>query len=96
MPKRIFCCGAKLEFILTPGEEFQEYVPETALCNACGSYYEKKQKNDFAYKTVLSIDRDGNELYKFQCTKCSSIIQIKQVKHKGIKEDIPYCPKCEK
>ncbi len=101
--KAIQCCGKDLEFkIISINPNRPSYHPQIAECPECNAYFEKKDKNDFAYK---SID-DGAS---FSCTKCGGNIQGVRVAHpihdglffnsgsgECYYEIVPYCPSCEK
>lgn len=63
----ITCCEKPLEFVFQQGADWQSYVPETAECDSCGAYFEKKSENNFAYKRSKGK--------KYECTNCGSEIQ---------------------
>ena len=99
--KSIKCCSNPLEFIVQEGQSWQVYVPETATCSTCSTYYEKKKENDFAYKKL----REGGYI----CTLDGKVINAETVAHpiwdgpspmsgagKCQYESVPYCPKHEK
>ncbi len=98
--KEIKCCSKPLEFILQEGQSWQVYIPKTATCSTCHTYYEKKKGNDFAYKHL------GNGGYV--CTLDGKNIQSGEVAHpiwdgpfpmsgsgKCKYEYVPYCHKHE-
>jgi hypothetical protein len=99
--KEIKCCGKPLEFRLERGVDWQSYVPETATCFSCKSYFEKKPEKDFAYKK-------SNSRGSYKCTNCNSEVKGVTRAHpiwdgpgpcsgggQCEYEQIPYCPKCE-
>lgn len=93
------CCGKPLEFKLHKGHHWQAYIPETAECRDCRSYFERKPGNQSAYR------QRGNSYY---CTGCGSEIRVAEVAHpvwensndcagsgNVLNERVPYCPMCE-
>ena len=98
--REIKCHGKPLEFIAQEGQPWQTYVPETANCGECRSYFERKPNSVLAYKQK----EDGT----YACTNCGSTVKEVDVAHpihdelspmtgagEVHKERVSYCPTCE-
>ena len=85
-----------LQSMAKEGQSWQVYIPETATCSTCNTYYEKKKGKDFAYK---KLEKGG-----YVCTLDGKVINAETVAHpiwdgpfpmsgsgRCQYESVPYC-----
>lgn len=95
------CCQKQLEFKVQQGwNGWEAYKPETAECQDCKTYFERKPQSKVVYKM--------NKGRGYNCLNCGLEILAEKVAHpiwdgpfpmsgsgKCHYETVPYCPKCE-